>query len=237
MSYATLKKSTRCFLAGLVAFSLIGSEALCDSKAPSVETRKITMIAFEDAVLLDIVGPLTVFSAANFIISNALRIDKKAYTIEILAEQKGLVRSHSGMTILADGSYLTAAPNIDTLMVPGGPGKDKAGKIQQLLHYLQSMNNLVRRLASICGGATILAKAGLLDGKKATTHWNDLAGLAQRHPAVTVKPDINFIRDGNIYTSGGVMNGVQLALAFVEEDYGTGIALKIAKLIEVDYER
>lgn len=225
-----------CCLVSLITLFIMAFSDLCAAKTNKIKTRRITMIAFTDVVLLDIVGPLTVFSAANYIISNESQFSDKAYKIEILAEKKGPVRSHSGMIILADSSYLNDSHAIDTLMIPGGPGRQKASESKFLIRYLQKMNGKVRRLASICGGAAILAKAGLLDGKKATTHWNDIDNLADRHPDIEVKTNLNFIRDGHIYTSGGVLNGVQLALAFLEEDYGRTTALKVAKLIEMTYE-
>lgn len=235
-NHLSMKKSIFNYVTVVMVISLFSWEMVYASTTSGLKTRRISMISYKNAVLLDVAGPLSVFSAANLFVAKEKKTDKKAYDIEILAEKKGPVRMHSGMTILADNSFLTASHDIDTLMIAGGPGIQEASENKQLIQYLKKMNSKVRRLASICGGSFILAKAGLLKGKKATTHWDHTNALMESYPEVKVQTDINFIRDGHIYTSGGVMNGVQLALALVEEDHGRDIALKVAKLIEVTFE-
>ena len=232
-----INKTKAMLMMVIPAVILICSSMVYANDATGVRTRQISMLAFDKAVLLDVVGPLTVFSAANFILSMENGKDIKAYRIEILAEQVGLVNSHSGMRFAADNSFLYAHHNIDTLLIAGGPGVKAASEDSKILRYLQTMVTKVRRIGSICGGALILANAGILDGKKATTHWNDIKGLVETHPTVDVKSGITYVRDGHIYTSGGVMNGVQLALALLEEDYGIDLTLKVAKLMEVTYKQ
>ncbi|MCP3926886.1 MAG: AraC family transcriptional regulator [Desulfobacterales bacterium] len=233
MTYIFIKRFKMVYVC-MFLMAIFFSESLYAVKTSDIKTRRISMISFRNSVLLDIVGPLTVFSAANMFISK--KSGNEAYEIEILSEKKGPVRTFSGMKIISDNSYLNHSKKIDTLLIAGGPGVEKASKNQKLLKYLKRKNKKVRRLGSICGGSLILAKAGLLKGKKATTHWSDIEKLIQSYPDIKVKTDINFIRDGHIYTSGGVMNGVQLALGLVEEDYGIEVAMKVAKLLEVIYE-
>lgn len=197
------------------------------------QTRQVSMLAFENAVALDIVGPLSVFTAANLILAS----EQPAYTIQIFTDGQRTVHTYEGIQILADTSSLNDLHGVDTLLVAGGPGVAAASENPQLITFLQTMNHKVRRLGSICGGALLFAKAGLLSGKKATTHWGDIDTLAGKYSSVHFIRDVNYVGDGHIYTSGGVMNGVQLALALVEEDYGQEIAVQVAKLIEVKYDK
>jgi transcriptional regulator GlxA family with amidase domain len=120
-------------------------------------------------------------------------------------------------------------PAIDTLIVAGGLGTRAAVSDPALIAWLRRAAPRVRRLASVCSGAFLLAEAGLLDGRRATTHWSSCADLARRYPRVKVEPDPIFVRDGNVYTSAGVTSGMDLALALVEEDHGRELALAVAR--------
>jgi transcriptional regulator GlxA family with amidase domain len=118
---------------------------------------------------------------------------------------------------------------IDTLLVAGGNGVEDAARDEELLAWLRKTSHRVRRIGSICTGAFLLASAGLLDGKRATTHWKSAAELAEKFTNVTVDPDPIYIRDGNTYTTAGVTAGMDLALALVEEDLGLQVALNVAR--------
>jgi len=118
---------------------------------------------------------------------------------------------------------------IDTLLVAGGRGTAAALRDRPLIAWLRSMAPRVRRVGSVCSGSFLLAEAGLLDGRRATTHWGWCDTLAKQYPAVTVAPDPIFVRDGNVYTSAGVTAGMDLALALVEEDHGRALALEVAR--------
>ena len=118
---------------------------------------------------------------------------------------------------------------IDTLIVAGGTGTRAAEEDAPLVEWLREAAKRSRRITSVCTGAFLLAKAGLLDGRRATTHWASCADLAERYPAVTVEPDPIFVRDGNVATSAGVTAGMDLALALVEEDLGRDVALEAAR--------
>jgi transcriptional regulator GlxA family with amidase domain len=130
---------------------------------------------------------------------------------------------------MVDRSFLTVRGGIDTLLVVGGRGSRSLLGDNALLTWLRRMAPRVRRLGAVCTGSFVLAEAGLLDGRRVTTHWAWCAELARRYPRLVVDADPIFIRDGNTYTSAGVTAGMDLALALVEEDYGREVALQIAR--------
>jgi transcriptional regulator GlxA family with amidase domain len=132
------------------------------------------------------------------------------------------------MRLVADRA-LRAVRGVDTLLVAGGVGTAAALRDAELVRWIRTMAPRVRRLGSVCSGSFLLAEAGLLDGRRATTHWAWCATLAERYPAVTVASDPIFVRDGTIYTSAGVTAGMDLALALVEEDHGREVALDVAR--------
>jgi transcriptional regulator GlxA family with amidase domain len=201
------------------------------------QSRRISMLAFDRAEALDVTGPLEVFAVANDFIRDEKTPDVRAYRIEIVAEEKGPVTMSSGIRLVADRSWLSGFEGVDTLIVAGGVGTKEAARNITLQAVLQDQNTRARRIASVCTGSFILAEAGLLEGKRATTHWSRCELLAREYPAVHVEPDRIFVRDGHIYTSAGVTAGIDLALALVEEDHGRHVALKVAKTLVVFMKR
>ncbi len=202
-----------------------------------IATKRISMITYDDAQILDITGPLEVFSMATRFIADGKKQDCRAYEIEILAEEPGPVTMSSGIRIVADRSWASGLTGTDTLLVSGGTGAYAASRNKALLQVLRKQGTLARRIASICTGSFILAEAGLLDGMRAVTHWMACERFAREYPAVRVEPDKIFVRDGRIYSSAGVTAGIDLALALVEEDYGRKISLKVAKVLVVFMKR
>lgn len=182
-------------------------------------------MAYPDVQMLDVVGPLEVFACA----SRFLPPTARGYAVEVLAERAGQIRTSSGLTLGAARSWLQVRGGLDTLLVAGGAGTVAAMGNRSLLDWLRRTTPRVRRFGSVCSGTFILAEAGLLDGRRATTHWNNCADLARRYPAIQVEPDPIFVRDGSIYTSAGVTAGMDLALALVEEDHGRDLALQVAR--------
>lgn len=188
--------------------------------------RRVVLFAFEDAQLLDITGPLQILAAVN---------DERpgAYEIAIAAREKGELRTSSGIRLIADASYVKPPKNflsnIDTLMVAGGEGTEAATRDRELIAAIRTTAPKARRVASVCSGAFLLAIAGLLKNKRATTHWNVAHLLARNFPDTKVDPDAIFIRDGKIWSSAGITAGMDLALALVREDFGDEMALKIAR--------
>jgi transcriptional regulator GlxA family with amidase domain len=201
--------------------------------------RRIVVVAYPDAQTLDVTGPLEIFAAAAKRIA-AERDDGQgapAYTTEVVAPRAGAVRMSSGLEIVAARSIHAVEGPIDTLIVAGGEGSRTVRKDAEVLDWLREIAPRPRRLASVCTGALVLAEAGLLDGRRATTHWAWCDALARLHPAIDVDPDSIFVRDGRVYTSAGVTAGIDLALALVEEDHGRDLALEVARWMVVFMKR
>jgi transcriptional regulator GlxA family with amidase domain len=188
-------------------------------------TRKVLVVAFPQAKLLDVTGPCEVLADAN----RALGGDGGGYDVEVVSARAGPVETSSGVQVVAHRGIASVRGPIDTLLVCGGPGVTQAAADTALLRWLGRSAGRARRVGSVCTGAFLLAAAGLLDGRRATTHWAFCDRLAQEYPRVTVDPDPIFVRDGSVYTSAGVTAGLDLALALVEEDLGRDVALGVAR--------
>jgi transcriptional regulator GlxA family with amidase domain len=189
----------------------------------------VALVGYPDVQLLDVAGPLEVFASTSRWLLAEGRRTTPGYAVELLARAPGTVATSSGLRLVADRAYRAVRGGVDTLLVAGGPGTPAAMRDRALLAWLRRMASRVRRLGAVCTGTFVLAEAGLLDGRRATSHWNWCATLAERYPRVTVDPDPIFIRDGHVYTSAGVTAGMDLALALVEEDYGRDVALQVAR--------
>lgn len=189
--------------------------------------RRIAVLIFHDFQLLDAAGPISTFEIAA-------RFRPKAYEISVVAPVPGAIASSSGAAI--EAGPLPATPP-DTLLVAGGDGTYQAIRDGALLAWLRTAASGVRRLASVCSGAYLLAEAGLLDGRRATTHWQRSADFARRYPKVRPEPDRIFIRDGTIWTSAGITAGIDLALALVGEDLGEEVARRTAQQLVVYHRR
>lgn len=185
---------------------------------------RIALLVFPGVQMLDVVGPMDVFSEANCQLG-----DPHAYSLQIVAPTVETMTASSGMRFLPDASIHDTGAEIDTLLVAGSPRISEYEENAELIAWLVRQSRYVRRLGSVCSGAFLLARAGLLTGRRATTHWNSATRLAQTYPNVRVEPDHIFVKDGPIYTSAGVTAGMDLALALVEEDHGRGAALRVAR--------
>ncbi|MCP4216196.1 MAG: helix-turn-helix domain-containing protein [bacterium] len=195
-------------------------------------SRTIEFVIFPGALGLDITGPLEVFSTAS-----ALAGKKNAgYTFRFVSANKGPVRLSSGLEIVADTDFENMLP-ADSLLVPGRADINSIIDDLAYMDYICKRAGEVKRIISVCKGSFILAAAGLLDGKKATTHWMAADKLAKIHPNVKVQPDAIFTRDGNIYTSAGVTAGIDLALAVVEEDLGLSVAIMVSRILVMYFRR
>jgi len=191
--------------------------------------RRVAVVAFPDAQVLDVIGPIEVFSRAARLISADGRRGPLPYVVEVIARRRGPVVMSSGVEIIARRAFAEVTRGIDTLVVSGGRGVEAARADGSVVRFVARMASRVRRLASVCSGAFLLAETGLLDGKRATTHWRRAGELAARFPRVTVDPDPIFIRQGRLYTSAGVTAGMDLALALVEADLGVEVARATAR--------
>ncbi len=180
------------------------------------------MVAFPGMQALDLIGPLEVFTGASQIVAGT-------YDTQVVTARQGRVRTSSGMVLLSGRGLPDPRTGIDTLLVCGGPAVATAERDDRLVDWLREASGHARRVASVCNGALLLARAGLLDGRRATTHWAYCRELAERYPQVIVENDAIFVRDGGVWTSAGVTAGIDLALALVEEDLGRDVALQIAR--------
>jgi transcriptional regulator GlxA family with amidase domain len=188
--------------------------------------RQVLIVLFDGVQSLDVTGPLEVFTGAAG--HQPAGDGGRAYEVTTGSMGGGPVTSSSGLGLVPAGDLREVrAARIDTLVVPGGEGTRAPNT--ELVAWLRSAAPRVRRVASVCTGAFLLAEAGLLVGKKATTHWAFADSLARRFPDVRVDPDPIFIRDGAISTSAGVTAGLDLSLALVEEDLGHDVALAVAR--------
>ena len=193
------------------------------------KSRSVEIVAFADAQLLDVAGPLQVLATANEVM--ATRKAPIPYAPRVVAPQPVVVTSAGLVLNVAPLPPVDAA--IDTLVIAGGRGIHIALKDPKFVRWLKNRSKRARRIASVCTGAFALGAIGLLDGRRATTHWMDAAALAARTPNARVETEPIFIRDGNISTSAGVTAGIDLMLAFVEEDLGHGAALAVARELVV----
>lgn len=188
------------------------------------------MLTVEGAQSLDVLGPIEVLHSA------AALSPAGGYDIEVVAPNGGPVAFSNGVAINAAPLPQPPPPH-DTLMVAGGSGARAAADNQVLTAWIAAAAARARRTASICTGAYLLAAAGVLDGRRATTHWRWCTTLAERHPAVRLDPDAIYIHDDNVWTSAGITAGIDMTLALVEEDLGGEVALAVARELVVFLKR
>jgi transcriptional regulator GlxA family with amidase domain len=196
----------------------------------TAQPRRIVIYTYEDGMMLDVVGPADVFSTANQVVAY---IDNAPapYSIEVIANQAGPVTMSNGIQMVAVKSFREVKGTIDTLLFTGGTesGLRAAEKDPALQPWIKRKADTVTRLGSVCSGAFLLARAGLLDGHRATTHWVACERLAVEHPKIAVVDDAIYVKSGDTYTSAGVSAGIDLALAMVEEDLGREVAMHVAR--------
>jgi transcriptional regulator GlxA family with amidase domain len=192
-------------------------------------SRRIVLATFPEAQSLDVTGPLEVFSMASRLRQRAGHPGAPIYSVELVARKAGRLRTSSGLEFWVQHALADVRGAIDTLIVAGGEGTLAAVKDGVLVDWVRTTAPRARRVASVCSGAFVLAEAGLLDGRRATTHWGSCAALAKHYPRVQVEPDPIFVRDGRVWTSAGITAGMDLALALVEDDYGRELALEVAR--------
>jgi transcriptional regulator GlxA family with amidase domain len=193
------------------------------------------MLVFPLVQILDVTGPLQVFSSANdFVLESG---GYPPYDLKVVAQSGAKVMASAAGLKLSTLPLPLASDPVDTLMVAGGQGVDAAAADLAIIDWVQSRALKARRVASVCTGAFLLAASGLLDGRRAVTHWSFCDELARRFPKVRVESDPIFLRDGAVWSSAGVTAGIDLALALVEEDLGVTIALAVARYLVVFMKR
>jgi transcriptional regulator GlxA family with amidase domain len=189
--------------------------------------RQIAIVVFPNFQILDATGPIAAFEIAS-------RIGGHAYELKLLAAGGGEVASSSGVRMLAQP--LDEAP-YDSIVVSGGNGTRALPDLVEPIAWLRRRAADVRRIASVCSGAYLLAEAGLLDGKRATTHWSRCDDFARRYPKIRTEADRIFVRQGEVWTSAGITAGIDLALALIEEDLGAEVARRTAQQLVVHQRR
>jgi transcriptional regulator GlxA family with amidase domain len=201
------------------------------AKLPSPRFPKtVVFLAAPETQILDVAGPFQVFVRAAEIYLRDNPAQKRPYSVVLVSStRRKAVTTNCGLVLTGSDTFHSFRGPIDTLLVAGGTGLEHAARDVELLTWLRKAARGARRIGSICTGAFLLASAGLLDGKRATTHWKWAAELARRCSRATIDPDPIYVRDGNTYTTAGITAGMDLALALVEEDLGSALALKVAR--------
>lgn len=189
----------------------------------------IALLAYDAVQALDLTGPLDAFASMN-------ELRARSYSCVVASLDGSPVASSSGLRIVPDAALADVGP-VDTLIVPGGEGLRRTGVGEAVAAAVRRRAASTRRIVSICTGIYGVAPSGLLDGRRATTHWRFAADVAARFPAVRLEPDALFIKDGPFHTSAGITAAIDLALALIEEDYGAGAALRVARDLVVYLKR
>lgn len=197
--------------------------------------KNIVLLALPEVQLLDIAGPWDVFTSANRFLSDKQDFGYHVYLVSGTSEK--VIYSGSGMPLSCSHTIYNIDFPIDTLLVAGTALSVLDEISPDIYHYLQNIAPEVRRMGSVCVGAFVLAKAGLLDGKQVTTHWKFADALQKSYPKLDVNVNPFFIRDKPIYTSGGVSSGMDLALALLEEDFGKPLAVEVARHLVLHLKR
>lgn len=195
---------------------------------------RLVQILFEGAQILDITGPVEVFSQANWILSEKGTVPDQVYDIITVSEKKGPVTMSSGLQLVADYCFddypqANSDQPVHTLLICGGAGVYEACRNRALIRFVRQEGKKAQRVISICTGVFILAEAGFLSEKMVTTHWSANRELSEKYPQIRLDSDKIFVNDGNIFSSAGVTAGIDLALYLVEKDCGRQVALNIAK--------
>ncbi|HEV8066385.1 MAG TPA: GlxA family transcriptional regulator [Planctomycetaceae bacterium] len=199
-----------------------------------MKSRRVGFLGFEGVMALDLVGPIDAFTSAR--ISGADGVPRPCYEIVIIGLDQKCFASESGV-LFKPHTTLRRAPALDTLIIPGGPGLRNPKTQAIVAEWVKSRAAKIRRIASVCTGLYGLARTGLLDGRRVTTHWRYARDVAQQFPQLTVDPNILHCQDGPFYTSAGVTSGIDLALALIEEDCGPSVALAVARELVVYLKR
>lgn len=198
--------------------------------------HQIDILAFDQAQLLDVTGPLQPFATVNQILQG--RGEPAFYQTRVISPAGGQVMTSSGLGLETAPLPDPQSPNgNNTLLIAGGPGVHLAARDPDLLAWLKGRMDVTHRAASVCTGAFLLAATGALDGKRAVTHWAYCDRLKQEYPAIRVEADPIFICQGPLWTSAGITSGIDLALALIEEDLGRNLALATARHLVVFLKR
>lgn len=198
-----------------------------------VQRKEVGILIFPEVEVLDFTGPFEVFSATRLDESKR-REEPSPFVVSILAQEKGPVSASGGLKVIPHYS-LEECPSLDILVIPGGWGVRRELKNPSLIRWIEAQGKKVKTLTSVCTGAMLLGQAGLLDGRRATTHWRSLQWMEETFPKVRVEYDLHVVEDGNVITSAGISAGIDMALCVVARYFGEGIARTTARHMEYPY--
>jgi transcriptional regulator GlxA family with amidase domain len=198
-----------------------------------MEREQTGILVFDDVEVLDFCGPFEVFSATRMN-EGKRREEPSPFNVFLVAETKGPVGASGGMKVLPDYD-LGDCPALDILVVPGGWGTRREMNNGRLLRWIACRSRQAKILASVCTGALLLGKAGLLDGRRATTHWRSLEWMQELFPKTLVEKQLHFVEDGTLFTSAGISAGIDMSLQVVAHLFGDGIARATAKHMEYPF--
>jgi transcriptional regulator GlxA family with amidase domain len=198
-----------------------------------MDSKQVGILIFGDVEVLDFCGPFEVFSATR-LNEEKRREEPSPFKVFLVAETKNLIVTTGGMKIAPDYS-LDDCPSLDILVVPGGWGTRKEMNNAPLLSWIAERAKKVETLASVCTGSLLLGKAGLLEGKRATTHWRSLDWMSELFPKTKVEKGLHFVEDENLITSAGISAGIDMALKVVARYFGESVARATAKHIEYPF--
>ena len=190
--------------------------------------RRVVLVTMPNGDPFDLIGPMTVLQDADWQLANSGRPDI-GYDIEVVTNQPGTVYQADGFRMVVDKSCHDVRGDIDTVVFQAVDYEEQYLKDRRFIEWVKKIAPRTRRVATACVGTFILAEAGLLDGRRATTHWSACENFQRRYPNVNLDPDPIFIKDGKFYSSAGVTSILDLMLSLVEEDYGSELALRVAQ--------
>ncbi|WP_332851312.1 GlxA family transcriptional regulator [Duganella sp. S19_KUP01_CR8] len=193
---------------------------------PSKKTLRVVLLAYDDMNLLDLCGPLQALATAS---KRHTGKGPALYETIVASADGGMITTSAGLPVMTVAIATLDGLAIDTLIAPGGCKGQEYYAPPALVNWIVRQAPLVRRLCSVCTGAFLLAAAGQLDGRRATTHWEWAGRLQSQHPGIDIDADKIFIQDGSVWTSAGVSAGIDLTLALIEEDYGHHVAIETAR--------
>ena len=197
--------------------------------------RRIAVVTNQSADSLEYLGLLQMFAETRFFLENAGR--PPAYAVEVVSRGTGTIYECKGLSITASNTFESLRGKVDTLILQAADDHDECLRDERFIAWVAKMATRVRRIVSVCTGSFILAEAGVLDGRHATTHWAAADDFRSRYPNVRLLADRIYVKDGHVYTSAGVTAGMDLAIALVEEDLGTELARRVAQAMVVFMKR
>ena len=191
--------------------------------------RLVGILLFNEVEVLDFAGPFEVFSVTTILESNV-----KPFVVKTISEDGEMVTARNGLKVQPDYCF-DDHPSFDIVIIPGGYGAEQIEiHNPRVIEWIQDQKSKVELMTSICTGALLLAKAGVLDGRKATTHWMDLDRLEEEYPEISVQRNVKFVDEGSILTSGGISAGINLSFHLIARLHGKEVALKTAKQMAYD---